>query len=450
MHVASPHIADTRPTLIGYLPPLEGIRKTGANYLRNTQFINTGDLVYAYAGAMLTSGRNFNAWNLHMPVEEVNEKFSKVIFFIPCRIAPPPYDEDGYAYEFISNFIERLKIPFFSLSESIQTNSYTYQIDFHKHLSPKVIRYLKIISGKSEFIGTRGIYSAEVLNNLGIKNVIPLGCPSLYLNGPSLPISLLHTPTAPRNIATCYSNYQKNHHSRIQDFIQFVNQQNYHYIEQTFGFIPQAIHYPGKILGSDIRTAEKIYGDLSPILSLLEKGLVHYFTNYTLWKNFLGSMDFAFGARIHGLIAAINSGTPSLFIAHDARTREVCEFFNLPFIGEHEMPKKLTIDFFLSQCDYSSANNNYPAKYQNFSQKLHFHGIGQNIASNGQIIDNWTPEPDPHVLTEEKTKPLHPDDIISLTEQINICSKISDDTFNQLLEIRKISESLYNHRIKRC
>lgn len=55
-----------------------------------------------------------------MTAEEVNERFSKVIFFIPCRIAPPPYDQDGYPYAYVTDFIEKLKIPFFSLGESIQ------------------------------------------------------------------------------------------------------------------------------------------------------------------------------------------------------------------------------------------------------------------------------------------------------------------------------------------
>src|SRR5690606_152327 len=104
---------DTRPTLIGYLPPLEGIRKTGANYQSHSQFINIGDIAYAHAGALLTSGRNFDVWNFRISADEVNENFSKVVFFIPCRIAPPPYDQDGYPYAFATDFIERLKIPFF-------------------------------------------------------------------------------------------------------------------------------------------------------------------------------------------------------------------------------------------------------------------------------------------------------------------------------------------------
>lgn len=102
------NVADPRPTLIGYLPPPGGIRKTGANYPHHAQLINIGDIVYANAGAMLTSGGHFEAWNFGMSAEEVNEKYARVIFFIPCRIAPAPYDHDGSPYEYVTRFIEKL------------------------------------------------------------------------------------------------------------------------------------------------------------------------------------------------------------------------------------------------------------------------------------------------------------------------------------------------------
>jgi hypothetical protein len=350
---------DKRPTLIGYLPPLEGIIKNGANFKLNSQLINIGDLVYAYSSAMLISGRNFAIWDFKWSAEEVNEKFSKVIFCIPCRIAPPPHDEDGFSYEFITKFIEKLTIPFFSPTESIQTNSYDYESNFHKKLSKKVIRYLKVISEKSQIVGTRGNYSAEVLKGLGINNVQPLGCPSLYVNGPRLNDKILIPPKNPKKIAVCYSNYQGNEHSRIADILKFTNERNYYYIEQTFGLAAQALFYPGKITASGIYAAEKIYKNIDPIISLLEKGLIRYFTNYKIWKDFLSQMDFVFGARMHGITPAIHAGVPAVFIAHDARVREMCEFFSLPFIAEKSLPKKFDIDFFLSKSDFSQTKITY-------------------------------------------------------------------------------------------
>lgn len=439
-----------RPTLIGYLPPPGGISKTGANYQIHSQFINIGDIAYAHAGAMLTSGRNFSIWNFRMSADEVNEKFSKVVFFIPCRIAPSPYDKDGYPYAFATDFIERLKIPFFSLGESIQTRSYQYESSFHKSLSAEVVRYLSVIADRSPLVGTRGEYSAEVLSKLGIKNAMPLGCPSLYLNGPSLPPSLQHVPTEPQRVAVCYSNYQGNAHSRIDDVLRLADLNGYHYVEQTFGLVTQALYYPGKISGADIHAARIFYRDLAPLLSLLEKGLVRYFTNYSLWKDFLGSFDFAFGARMHGLTPAVHAGKPAMFIAHDARVREMCEFFSLPFVAEADLPEQLSLDFFLSRCDYSIASSRYRQAYGQFVATLHRYGIGENIDANGTILDNWTPDPDPQVAWEEGAVRYTAAEMLTLQRQIALGCDIPDEVFSKLAQIKNLAQDWYYSRLDRA
>ena len=440
---------DTRPTLIGYLPPPEGIKKTGGNYQYHSQFINIGDIVYAHAGAMLTAGRNFEAWNFRMTPEEVNEKFSKVVFFIPCRIAPSPYDKDGYPYEFVTQFIEKLKIPFFSLGESVQSRSYDYTSGFHKALSPAVVRYLKVIADKSPVVGARGYYSAEVLNSLGIKNVVPLGCPSLYLNGTSLRKTLLEVPEKPEKVAVCYSNYQGNLHSRIDDFLRLASQNNYDYVEQTFGLLMQALYYPGKIRAGDIYAARRFYKDLAPVLDLLKQKRVRYFTNYSLWKEFLGGMDFVFGARMHGLTPAVHAGKPAVFIAHDSRVREMCEFFSLPFVAEEQLPASLNIDYFLSRCDYSPALVRYEDAYSRFTQTLRTHGLGGNLNADGSIIDAWEPVPDAHVAREERNPGYLPEEISRLEQQLALCAGIPDETFMKFAQISDISQNWYLSRLNK-
>ncbi|MFB4393839.1 MULTISPECIES: polysaccharide pyruvyl transferase family protein [unclassified Pseudomonas] len=440
--------ADSRPTLIGYLPPLEGIRKTGANYQYHSQFINIGDIVYAHAGAMLTSGRHFQAWDFRMSAEEVNEKFSRVVFFIPCRIAPHPYDRDGYPYEFVTSFIEKLKVPFFSLGESVQAREYEYSPDFHKGLSSTVRRYLGVIADRSPVVGTRGNYSAEVLNNLGIKNAVPLGCPSLYLNGPALNPSLLEVPNSPEKVAVCYSNYQGNLHSRIDDFLRLASQNNYHYVEQVFGLLTQALYYPGKVRAADIHAARRFYKDMAPVLALLKQKRVRYFTNYALWKEFLGSMDFVFGARMHGLTPAVHAGKPAMFIAHDSRVREMCEFFSLPFVAEHDLPAAMDIEFFLSRCDYRATLPRYEDAYSRFVQTLRDLGLGGNLAVDGSMIDRWTPEPDAHVAREERAPHYSVEEISNLEQQLAICAEIPDETFVKLAQVGDISQRWYRARLE--
>lgn len=446
MSDASKH--DSRPTLIGYLPPLGGVRKTAANYGYHASLINTGDLVYAYASTMLTSGRNFVPWDFATTADEINEKYAKVVFFIPCRIAPPPYDSDGYPYEQVTQFIEGLKIPFFSLAESIQSRSYDYETNLHKTLSPKVVRYLNAIADKSPVVGTRGFYSAEVLHRLGIKNAVPLGCTSLYLNGQSLNRSLLSVPSQPAagRVATCYSNYQGNSHSRIEDVLRLADLSNFHYVEQTFGFVSEALYYPGKISATSIHTAKRVYRELPHLLSLLNKGLVHYFSNYKLWKDFLGSMEFAFGARMHGLTPAIHAGVPATFVAHDARVREMCEFFSLPFVSEREMPDQLDLKFFLDRCDYTAAFKRYPETYRQFVNVLKSNGLGDYISDDGEIIDPWEPEPDEQVAREETSVKLNPGESEALAELVRLGEQVPVDVIEKISQIQAVAQKWYLSR----
>lgn len=440
---------DDRPTLIGFLPSLTSLAKTGQNYPHHAHLINSGDIAYTYAGALLTSGRNFGIWNFQMSAEEVNEKFSKVLFFIPCRIAPPPFDDDGYPYEYVTSFIERLKIPFFSLSESVQTQGYEYISGLHQTLSPKVVRYLQTIADQSPIVGTRGAYSAEVLYHLGIRNVTPLGCPSLFINGPSLKATLLKVPENPRRVTVCYSNYQKNNHSRISDFLQLTDRCDFHYVEQTFGLAIQALHYPGKISSTSILAAQRIYQDLTPLVSLLGKGLVHYFSAYPTWKTYMETMDFAFGARMHGLTPAIHAGKPAVFIAHDARVREMCEFFSLPFVAECDLPETLDLDFFLSHCSYDAATKRYQVAYQNFLETLKRNGLDENIGNDGWILDDWTPEVDSHLAMEEMLAQCCPEEIFWLRQQIDLCLGDASNTVEVSDQIQTIAQDWYLNRITR-
>jgi hypothetical protein len=389
--------------LIGFLPSLEGIPKTSRNYPRHQSLINSGDICYTFPGTLLAAGRHFAPWNFSAPAEAVNDHFSRVIFFLPCRIAPPPHDEDGFPFAQATRFVAELKIPCVTVSESIQSSEYDYDPEFHRRLRPAVVRYLHTLADHSAVVGTRGAYSAEVLKKLGIRNVEVVGCPSLYINGPALHPGLVSPRpfSSVRNVAVCYSNYQLREESRIRDVLAHATRHHYHYVEQSFNLLVKALHYPGFIEASDLRHARKVFHGFREIQELFRAGRVHYFTNYHLWKEFLGTMDFVFGARMHGLTPALQCGVRSLFIAHDARVREMCEFFDLPFLAERDLPATLEAEDLYNRCDYTAATAGYPARYQAFLAFLARNGVHPNCDAQGRILDYWEPEPAPEVVRGE-------------------------------------------------
>lgn len=391
------------PTLIGFLPTLEGIPKLSKHYPHHQRLINSGDICYAFPGTLVAAGRNYGPWNFSAPAEVVNEFFSQVVFFLPCRIAAPPHDDDGFPYEEATKFVEGLKIPFVTASESIQISDYDYDPTFHRRLRPTVVRYLHTLADHSTVVGTRGAYSADVLKKLGINNVEVVGCPSLYINGPSLhpALSKPRAFSSVEKVAVCYSNYQMNAHSRIREVLAHAAKHGYYYVEQSFNLLVKALHYPGFIEASDLVQAQNFFHGFQEIQTLFRDGHVHYFTNYQLWKEFLGTMDFVFGARMHGLTPAIQCGVPSLFIAHDARVREMCEFFDLPFLAERELPAQLVTEDLYHRCDYGAATKGYPGHYQAFLAFLAKNGVQPNCDAQGRIQNYWEPQPAPEVAAGE-------------------------------------------------
>jgi len=451
--VSSTTSKTAKPVLIGYMPPLEGIDKTRANYAMHSSLINIGDLVYTYAGALLCGGDDFIPWNFSLTAEEVNERCSQVIFFIPCRIAPPPYDDDGYPFELVTQFIEKLTIPFTSISESVQSTGYDYSASLHKELSPKVIRYLHTIADHSVVVGTRGEYSADILKRLGISNVEPVGCLSLYLNGPQLsPKLAMKRPFSEvEKVTVAYSNYQNNKQSRIKDILQLAIDNGCHYVEQSFNLLVKALYYPGMIDAFDVHQATQFYLGLNQIQQLFEQNKVHYFTNYSIWKDFLGEMDFVFGARMHGLTPAIHAGVPALFIAHDARVREMCEFFDLPFIAEQDLPQgaDLTIENLYSRTDYQQTSQTYPLRYQAFLSFLTKNGIAANVKQDGQIHNYWQAKPSLSVLSSESVRsPITATDADFFSKICQAGLNIPDEYYESFKQAGSLGKDWYKSRIK--
>src|SRR4249919_2056652 len=57
-----------------------------------------------------------------------------------------------------------------------QAPSYSHAVD----VTPGTMRFLSLLSDRSESIGVRGYFTAEVLGKLGIKNVEVVGCHSMF------------------------------------------------------------------------------------------------------------------------------------------------------------------------------------------------------------------------------------------------------------------------------
>jgi hypothetical protein len=68
------------------------------------------------------------------------------------------------------------------------------------------------------------------------------------------------------------------------------------------------------------------------------------FTDATSWMEAMRTVDFVVGPRIHGVMLAIQAGTPGGVIAHDSRTHELCETMAIPVRRPEEIVGALTLE----------------------------------------------------------------------------------------------------------
>jgi len=305
-----------KPILYALWDPPQGVPKTLQDYPYIVGRPNAGDLVFCFAGAQLAIGdQPFDAWNfLPLDPEEVNARYSRLVMFLPCRMIDPALDS-GWYFDRVTDFLRKLTIPVISANESIFINEYDYPRDLARRLSPQAVRYLRTVGEMSPMVGTRGEFSAEVLRQLGLTNVEAIGCPSMFVNGPALPPSLLQRKPFGdvREVALGYTNNALGAESLIGAMLALAAEQGYWFIEQHLSVLTKILYWPGKITAADLVQAHRIYQGFAGIRALLKSRKVRYFTSIKLWMEFMKRMDFVFGSRLHGGIMGVTSGVPTYF-----------------------------------------------------------------------------------------------------------------------------------------
>lgn len=332
--VATPHrrlyfVGAPHTTPHGVTDPLERLKHTGAN---------TGNLLIGYGArrhldALETSG------GLKTEPERVRERFECII--IPAANFLGRHTDFG----FLADFIERCDLPCCTLGLGVQTPSYDSPVE----LTPGTRRFLDVIAERSVRLGARGNFSAEHIHKLGVKNVEPIGCPSLYINREfelTMDIGRLAS-FAPVGINGSHQSHE--HSMRPADKRQVearlfaaAIQRGWYYLLQdekpeltaAHGGAPEAeaeldkrlaATWPGAGTAEELRAYFRKYG--------------RAFFTVPEWLEFVDKFAFVIGTRLHGVVAAAQVRTPFLLFTHDARTLEVAELADLPRLPIEEAAK---------------------------------------------------------------------------------------------------------------
>ena len=68
------------------------------------------------------------------------------------------------------------------------------------------------------------------------------------------------------------------------------------------------------------------------------------FIDAASWMEALRNVDFVVGPRFHGVMLAMQAGTPGGVIAHDSRTLEMCQTMQIPVRHYKDIEGAITVD----------------------------------------------------------------------------------------------------------
>lgn len=274
--------------------------------------------------------------------EFVNSNCSHVFLILQDQIRIA--ESYGYKlpYKGIKNLLEKINKPV--IVAGLGANSFTgFDPDFYRQLPSDLVEFLHFLSGRCSELGVRGNFTAEVLNQLGIKNVTPIGCPSFFETGPNRIIKKKDLITNDRIFFT--SNYPSP-------------------LNRTAFQVCQD-HQEKEIVKAIAFNSIENFASNEVFIDKYIKKRYRIFSDIGEWKNFARQFDFSLGYRVHGCILSLNSGIVSVCCNGDSRAKEMCELLKIPHLPDLN-PESDMVKLY-NEIDISSLNNAYPSLYEKFS-----------------------------------------------------------------------------------
>jgi Polysaccharide pyruvyl transferase len=242
-------------------------------------------------------------------------------------------------------------------------------------LEPGTDRFLRLAAERSGSLGVRGAGTAELLLSMGIRNIDIIGCPSLLEFPGHIKARPSGTIGPGKRIAVNYSSNVRSHSFAPEMlaalegalFRRLLKCESYYILQNEEPEI-EILNFMGKgidankfpISETSIREALRRIARLFSVDvddNDVRRFLTHnmrIFFKVEEWRTCMQTMDFAIGSRFHGNVAALLAGVPALFLAHDNRTLELCEFFGFPHVRIDPEFTVVPIEELLQLADYGS------------------------------------------------------------------------------------------------
>lgn len=276
----------------------------------------------------------------------------------------------------LTSFIKKLTIPVVIVGVGVSSGSQGNimdplpQDDAVRELVSEVLKH-------SAIVGVRGESTYRYLTEkLGFPedSVTVIGCPSMYTFGPDLTLKKEADLKPESRIIitdTRYSSPGEYIGDEIQKFLIGVSEEY-----PDFTFIPQLVRELKEIyIGAPYSRDKSILypGDLDA--ELFKDGRAKFFLNVPTWLDFASEADFAVGPRIHGSIAPVLAGTPSLAIVKDIRMKELVTYHHLAHVDISEVHADSRLADLIEGKDFHEFEKYQEENFIHYLDFLHKNGL---------------------------------------------------------------------------
>jgi hypothetical protein len=236
----------------------------------------------------------------------------------------------------------------------------------------RVRAFVDAVLDKSASFGVRGPVTKAYLVSLGLPDdrIDVIGCPSVFTWGPDHRVHKSDEPLTPDSAVSMNVDY------RVRGIGEIVERNAELYPRLTSP--SQDLKSARMIITGEDQFDMTKRDARTPIHTghrLYREGRLQFFPTPWGWISALGRMQFVFGNRLHGNIAAILGGTPAHLLAHDSRTLELAQYHAIPHSNFHEREAPPTAAELWEQTDYTAFNEAYPARFRTYLDFLHRNGL---------------------------------------------------------------------------
>lgn len=365
------------------MSPLEPV-SVGDAVQKNMFGANTGNLIFQYSvfRTLMCRDTEFDA-RLIMPVYNAPGGVEALDEACDCAVFPLANAfRMGFDLKPMTDMIRRLSIPCMVIGCGVQAAD----IDEIRRGFPfdeDVKAFVNAVLDKSALIGVRGELTGYYLESLGYvpeRHFSVIGCPSMFLHGDRMP--------APRvtdiDAGTRFSiNTRPVQTVEMNNLIARTEARypKYHLALQMQRELAMLAYGTGNGIQSENRDKTGYYPFNSRHRDV-RGGKVVGFTQARAWFDYMKGIDYSFGSRIHGNMAAVLSGVPAFVFCSDTRTEELCRYGRIPHMPINTLKPDTDIRDILEKADFAGVCRGYRERFDHFVDFLDRNGL-EHIYKNG-------------------------------------------------------------------